>query len=147
QRGLLGIRSLTYLGLNLAGSLILAVIALLHQSWGFLLLEGTWAIVSGASALGVLSQRRAAGGPRSRAPLDGADRPGWTNPGGPRAAGRPTPAGRPRPAGPARQRRRLRPRRRMGEPTTVHRTSRYPRNRGPYAEVRWSGGPGRLGLG
>lgn len=68
QRGLLGIRSLTYLGLNLVGSLILAIIALLHQSWGFLLLEGTWAVVSAASAVGVLSHgpRRAAGDRRSR---------------------------------------------------------------------------------
>lgn len=38
-----------YLLLNLVGSAILAVIALLHGSWGFLLLEGSWAIVSAVS--------------------------------------------------------------------------------------------------
>lgn len=58
QKGLLGVRSLIYLGLNVAGSFVLAVIALLHQSWGFLLLEGTWAIVSTASILVVLRRRR-----------------------------------------------------------------------------------------
>ena len=58
QKGLLGVRSLAYLGLNIAGSLVLAVIALLHQSWGFLLLEGTWAIVSAASIIVVLRRRR-----------------------------------------------------------------------------------------
>ncbi|HVY76939.1 MAG TPA: hypothetical protein VG898_00345 [Solirubrobacterales bacterium] len=35
-----------YLGLNLAGSLILAVLAASGSQWGFLLLECAWAIVS-----------------------------------------------------------------------------------------------------
>jgi hypothetical protein len=35
-----------YLALNLAGSLILAVLAWVESQWGFLLLEGVWAIVS-----------------------------------------------------------------------------------------------------
>jgi len=35
-----------YLTLNLAGSAILAVLAWVESQWGFLLLEGVWAIVS-----------------------------------------------------------------------------------------------------
>jgi hypothetical protein len=35
-----------YLALNLAGSVVLAVLAWVESQWGFLLLEGVWAIVS-----------------------------------------------------------------------------------------------------
>ena len=35
-----------YLTLNLLGSAILAVLALAAEQWGFVLLEGVWAIVS-----------------------------------------------------------------------------------------------------
>jgi hypothetical protein len=38
--------SRTYLTLNLIGSMILAVLAWVESQWGFLLLEGVWAIVS-----------------------------------------------------------------------------------------------------
>ncbi|HKF82277.1 MAG TPA: hypothetical protein VKB23_04880 [Solirubrobacterales bacterium] len=35
-----------YLALNLAGSAILAMLAIAAAQWGFVLLEGVWAIVS-----------------------------------------------------------------------------------------------------
>jgi hypothetical protein len=38
--------SVTYLTLNVVGSVILAGLALDTQNWGFLLLEGVWTIVS-----------------------------------------------------------------------------------------------------
>jgi hypothetical protein len=44
-----------YLTLNLLGSAILAVLAVIAVQWGFVLLEGVWAIVS---AWGLLSALR-----------------------------------------------------------------------------------------
>lgn len=38
--------SLCYLGLNLAGSSILTYVALIGEQWGFLLLDGVWAVAS-----------------------------------------------------------------------------------------------------
>jgi hypothetical protein len=51
QSGKLDVRSTRYLLLNFAGSAVLAVLAANEQQWGFLLLEGTWAVVSGAGLL------------------------------------------------------------------------------------------------
>jgi hypothetical protein len=46
QRGSMSPHSLVYLVLNLAGSLVLAVVAAVTGNWGFLLLEAVWAVVS-----------------------------------------------------------------------------------------------------
>jgi hypothetical protein len=50
-----------YLALNLVGSLILAALALHESQWGFLLLEGVWAVVSawGLGAFFSHSERKA----------------------------------------------------------------------------------------
>ena len=45
-----------YLALNLGGSAILAVLALIGSQWGFVLLEGVWAVVS---AWGLVAALRA----------------------------------------------------------------------------------------
>ena len=58
QRGVLDQKSLTYLVLNLIGSAVLTMEAILERQWGFLLLEGVWAIVSAVSLVGVLRGAR-----------------------------------------------------------------------------------------
>jgi hypothetical protein len=63
QRGVFDQRSLAYLVPNLVGSAVLAVDAWLEEQWGFLLLEGVWAIVSAWSLVSEL--RRAAATPRA----------------------------------------------------------------------------------
>jgi hypothetical protein len=45
-----------YLALNLVGSIILAVLAVIHAMWGFVLLEGVWALVSAWGLIALLSQ-------------------------------------------------------------------------------------------
>ena len=54
QRDWLAPPSLVYIGLNLVGSVILTVVALIGSDWGFLLLQGVWTIVSAWSLVGVL---------------------------------------------------------------------------------------------
>jgi hypothetical protein len=51
QAGRLGARSRAYLALNAIGAGTLALIALVESLWGFLLLEGTWMLVSVGSLL------------------------------------------------------------------------------------------------
>lgn len=54
QRGVLDQKSRSYLMLNLTGSAVPAVEAVIERQWGFLLLEGVWATVSAISPAGVL---------------------------------------------------------------------------------------------
>ncbi len=46
--------SVTYLSLNLVGSAILAVLAVIGSQWGFVLLEGAWSLLSGFGLIGAL---------------------------------------------------------------------------------------------
>lgn len=55
QAGRLQQRTVTYQLLNLLGSGVLATIAAVQLSWGFLLLEGSWAVIS---LIGLLSLNR-----------------------------------------------------------------------------------------
>jgi hypothetical protein len=57
QLGLLDARSVSYLSVNAAGAALLAALARHDRDWGFLLLEGVWAVVSLGSLAGVLRRR------------------------------------------------------------------------------------------
>ncbi len=56
QRGVLDPRSRVYLVVNLVGSAVLAVDAWFGAQWGFFVLEGVWAVVSGAGLVGALGR-------------------------------------------------------------------------------------------
>ncbi|MDR1616667.1 MAG: hypothetical protein LBR98_06615 [Syntrophomonadaceae bacterium] len=46
QWGVLNQKSTTYLLVNALGSLLLAADAVIERQWGFLLLEGSWSVIS-----------------------------------------------------------------------------------------------------
>jgi hypothetical protein len=62
QFGALRVDSRAYLVLNLLGSLVLAYLAADDSQWGFLLLEGVWALVSAWSLSRVVRGLPVAGG-------------------------------------------------------------------------------------
>jgi len=51
QLRVIGPERRSYSLLNLVGSAVLATIALIEEQWGFLLLEGVWALVSAVALL------------------------------------------------------------------------------------------------
>jgi len=57
QQGRMATNNRGYLLLNLAGSALLAVLAGESRQWGFLLLEGAWALISLASLYVILRRR------------------------------------------------------------------------------------------
>jgi hypothetical protein len=57
QLGVVDGRSRVYLAANVAGASVLAVDAWVHAQWGFLLLEGVWAL---AAAIGLATASRGA---------------------------------------------------------------------------------------
>lgn len=61
QVGWVDVRSPRYLWANVVGSFVLAVVAWHEGQWGFLLLEGVWAIVSAWGLVTVLVVSRGRG--------------------------------------------------------------------------------------
>jgi len=57
QFGKLATTSLAYQAMNLIGSSALTAVATIESQYGFILLEGTWALVSAAGLVRVVSRR------------------------------------------------------------------------------------------
>lgn len=55
----MGPSNLSYALLNFAGSTVLAVVAVVEEQWGFLLLEAIWALVSFWATMKLLRSRSA----------------------------------------------------------------------------------------
>lgn len=53
QLGRLDQHRAPYLLFNLVGTAVLAVLAWINESWGFVLLEGVWALISGIALVAV----------------------------------------------------------------------------------------------
>lgn len=58
QLGRLATQSLTYQLSNLVGSAGLFLVALIEVQYGFILLEGTWAVASGVGLIRLLARRQ-----------------------------------------------------------------------------------------
>lgn len=59
QAKLMNTSSLLYAVLNLIGSGILAIIAVVESQWGFLLVEGVWSLISLVSVVNILRAGKA----------------------------------------------------------------------------------------
>lgn len=55
QWNVLSVKSRRYLLLNVIGSAVLAVDAVIEGQWGFLLLEGVWSLVSAVSLIRIVA--------------------------------------------------------------------------------------------